>query len=204
MNTLPLLARGVLAANVLVAGAVGVPSLLAPARAARTIWEGTTPANGAALRVVGAFWTAIALVSLFAVLRPATAERLAPVLLVQLLYKGAWLAAVAGPALARGDWRAARHRRLLCGVGRGAAPCHPLAGLVERRPVTRPRLPSRRLHGILSLDRSPLNYSREHADLATPERRRTMLRHVITGSPQPRDDGEAPQPNAVTRGEGLS
>lgn len=104
MNTLPLLARGVLAANVLVAGAVGVPSLLAPARAARTIWEGTTPANGAALRVVGAFWTAIALVSLFAVLRPATAERLAPVLLVQLLYKGAWLAAVAGPALARGDW----------------------------------------------------------------------------------------------------
>ena len=91
--------RLVFAANVVVAGVVGVASLLDPRRAALTVWQGTVAGDDAALRVVGAFWCAVALLSLVALLAP---ERFAVLLLVQLLYKGAWLLVVAAPAIARG------------------------------------------------------------------------------------------------------
>lgn len=92
--------RFVYLANILVAGAVGLTSLLAPARAARSVWQGTVAGDDAAVRVVGAFWCAVALLSLVALRAP---ERFTVLLLVQLCYKGSWLLAVAAPALARGD-----------------------------------------------------------------------------------------------------
>lgn len=92
--------RFVYLANVLVAGTVGLTSLLAPARASHTVWQGTVSGDDAAVRVVGAFWCAVALLSLVALRAP---DRWAALLLVQLCYKGSWLLAVAAPALARGD-----------------------------------------------------------------------------------------------------
>lgn len=82
-------------ANILVAGWVGLTSLFAPAVAVRSVWQGTTSADGASLRVVGALWTSIALLSLFGLFNPLG---FAPVLLLQLIYKGGWLLAVALPA----------------------------------------------------------------------------------------------------------
>lgn len=90
--------RLVYLANILVAGTVGLASLLAPRRAARTVWQGTIAGEDAAVRVVGAFWCTVALLSLCGLVAP---ERFVVVLLVQLGYKGAWLLVVALPARLR-------------------------------------------------------------------------------------------------------
>jgi len=92
--------RVVFAANVLVAGIVGIAVLFGD-RAASNILEITTTPPPAS-RITGAFWLAIALVSVLGAMRP---ETWAPVLVIQLLYKGAWLLAVVIPAFARGDTR---------------------------------------------------------------------------------------------------
>ena len=82
-------------ANILVAGWVGLTSLFAPVTAVHSVWQGTTSADGASLRVVGALWTSIALLSFFGLFNPLG---FAPVLLLQLIYKGGWLLVVALPA----------------------------------------------------------------------------------------------------------
>jgi len=89
----------VFAANVVVAGLVGVLSLWWPEVAARTVFQSTAGASPA-MTIAGAFWTSIALLSLAGCFFPA---QLSAVLLVQLFYKGLWLAAVAVPALVRGE-----------------------------------------------------------------------------------------------------
>ncbi len=88
--------RFVFAANVLVAGAVGLSSLLGGAGALRTVWQAPLDPASQPVRVVGAFWTAIAVLSLGGLFFP---RAFAAVLLVQLIYKASWLAVIALPAL---------------------------------------------------------------------------------------------------------
>ncbi len=96
------LLRLVYAANVIVAGAVGLTSLLAPVTAARTVWQQSAMPNDAAIRVTGALWTAIAILSVAGIRWPVA---MAPVLVLQLVYKGLWLAIVAVPAIMARDGR---------------------------------------------------------------------------------------------------
>lgn len=88
--------RLVFAANVLVAGAVGLASLFGGPSALRTVWQAPLDPASQPVRVVGAFWTAIAVLSLCGLVWP---RPFAAVLLVQLVYKASWLAVVALPAM---------------------------------------------------------------------------------------------------------
>lgn len=89
-----LLLRVVYAANVLVAGQIGVTALFAPARAAATVFQGAVePSEG--LRVVGALWLAIAVLSVVGLFSPRAMQ---PVLLLQIIYKGSWLLVAGIPA----------------------------------------------------------------------------------------------------------
>ena len=91
--------RLVFGANVLVAGIVGAMTLFWPS-AAKALVFGNTVDPSAALRIVGSFWLAIALLSAFGVFHP---RPLLAVLVVQLLYKGLWLLVVALPAVVARD-----------------------------------------------------------------------------------------------------
>lgn len=92
--------RAVYAANVLVAGWVGITTLFRPVASERLVFQGGAVASPG-LRVAGALWTAIAVCSLAGLFWP---RSFAGVLVIQLVYKGLWLAAVAVPAmLARED-----------------------------------------------------------------------------------------------------
>lgn len=82
-------------ANILVAGWISITSLFYPARAVATIFEHTV-AYSEVIRLVGALWGAIFLLSIVGLFYP---ERMSVVLLLQLLYKGSWLLVVAYPAL---------------------------------------------------------------------------------------------------------
>ena len=88
----------VFAANVIVAGWIGVTSLWFPEQARRTVVEDTV-AYSETIRLVGAFWLTIALLSVAGLFWP---RSLQPVLLFQLLYKGTWLPFVALPAYRAG------------------------------------------------------------------------------------------------------
>ncbi len=84
--------------NVLVAGPIAVASLANPKRAAVTVFGDAYKANEV-MRLVGCFWLAITVLSIFGLWRPIT---FSPLLLLQLLYKGVWLIVVALPALRKG------------------------------------------------------------------------------------------------------
>lgn len=87
------------AANVLVAGWIALTSLVSPKLAARTVFSGAyTPTE--VMRLVGCLWLAIALLSVAGLFRP---QEFALVFLLQLLYKGTWLLAVALPAWRSGQ-----------------------------------------------------------------------------------------------------
>jgi len=81
--------------NIIVAGQIAVSSIYNPKNAAMTIFGGAYQSTEV-IRLVGCLWLAIALLSLFGLWRPMT---FAPVLLLQLIYKGTWLLVVALPAL---------------------------------------------------------------------------------------------------------
>ncbi len=98
MDTAYLAMRVVFAANIVVAGVVGTLSLFLPNVAERTVFSGTATAS-VAMQIVGAFWLAIALLSVAGLYRPVI---FAPVLVAQLLYKAGWLMAVAAPAYMAG------------------------------------------------------------------------------------------------------
>ncbi|MFM7468282.1 MAG: hypothetical protein ACKO37_02130 [Vampirovibrionales bacterium] len=92
-----ILLKSVYLANVLVAGFVGISTLWFPSFSAVHVLQGCSDANPpyTSLRIVGALWCSIALISLLGVwLNPFTYS---VVLLVQLLYKGGWLLVVALP-----------------------------------------------------------------------------------------------------------
>lgn len=82
-------------ANILVAGWISLTSLFAPEKAVATVFENTV-AYSEAIRLVGALWGAIFLLSILGLFFP---ERMSVVLLFQLIYKGSWLLAVALPAM---------------------------------------------------------------------------------------------------------
>lgn len=91
------LLRVVYAANVVVAGWIGLSCLFTEHRGALTVFEGTVePSEG--LRVTGALWLAIAVCSAWGLVRPAS---MTGVLWLQLVYKATWLLVAALPA-----WRA--------------------------------------------------------------------------------------------------
>jgi hypothetical protein len=89
----------VYAANVLVAGWIGISSLFFPDTAARTVFQQAYP-PGEAMRLVGCLWLAIAVLSGLGLWRPGP---FAAVLVLQLVYKATWLLVVAGPASRAGQ-----------------------------------------------------------------------------------------------------
>ena len=94
--------RFVYAANILVAGIVGALALFAPSLAQRVVFSGTATPS-ATMGVTGAVWCAIAVLSVGGLVWP---ERMAPVLVIQLIYKSLWLLAFALPAWRSGGAQA--------------------------------------------------------------------------------------------------
>lgn len=81
------------------AGAVGAMTLIAPVTAGRFIFANATEVD-VYLRILGALWLAIGVVALGGLADPL---RYLPVLLIQLLYKTAWLFLAAFPVLVSGS-----------------------------------------------------------------------------------------------------
>ncbi len=86
-------------AAVLGAGVVGALTLFAPQSAGRYVFFGATDIDPY-LRILGALWLSLGLVAGLGLLRPLD---FLPVLLIQLIYKSAWLATVAYPAIFNGN-----------------------------------------------------------------------------------------------------
>lgn len=86
-------------ANILVAGWIGISSTFFPKTAAQSVFSGAYP-DTEIIRLVGCLWLGIAFLSVLGLWRPIT---FSPVLLIQLFYKGTWLAVVALPALRSGS-----------------------------------------------------------------------------------------------------
>lgn len=84
----------VYAANVLVAGWIGVSSLFYPQYAHRSVFSGVYSASELT-QLVGSLWLGIAVLSLAGLYWPAN---FVPVLVLQLFYKSCWLGFVAWPA----------------------------------------------------------------------------------------------------------
>ncbi len=87
--------------NILVAGFVGMTALFFPHFSSQVVFQGTIPPNWAQ-RIVGCLWLGIAALSLLGLFQPLIYS---PVLLLQLLYKGAWLVFIAVPMMLRGELR---------------------------------------------------------------------------------------------------
>ena len=85
----------VYAANIIVAGWISITSLFLPEKAQRSVFEGSF-AYSEAIRLVGALWGAIFLLSILGLFFP---RQMSLVLLFQLIYKSSWLLFAATPAL---------------------------------------------------------------------------------------------------------
>lgn len=82
-------------ANILVAGWISISSLFFPERAAVTVFENQF-AYSEAIRLVGALWWAIFILSIVGLFFP---MQMSLVLLFQLIYKSSWLLFTALPAM---------------------------------------------------------------------------------------------------------
>ncbi len=82
-------------ANILVAGWVGLSAFFFPKTALATVFENAF-AYSESIRLVGALWFAIFILSCLGLFFP---EKMSPVFLLQLIYKGGWLLVVALPAM---------------------------------------------------------------------------------------------------------
>ena len=82
-------------ANILVAGWISITSLFYPHTALSSVFENAFEYSES-IRLVGALWGAIFLLSILGLFYP---ERMSVVLLFQLIYKGSWLLVVALPAM---------------------------------------------------------------------------------------------------------
>lgn len=82
-------------ANILVAGWISITSLWFPKTAQITVFEGNF-VYSEAIRLVGALWFAIFLLSIFGLFFP---MKMSVVLLFQLIYKASWLLFAAVPAM---------------------------------------------------------------------------------------------------------
>jgi len=81
--------------NIIVAGWISLTSLFSPKKAITTIFENSL-AYSEAIRLVGALWGAIFVLSFLGLFYP---KKMVLVLLFQLIYKGSWLLFVAIPAI---------------------------------------------------------------------------------------------------------
>lgn len=86
-------------ANILLAGWISISSLFFPELAQRTVFEKAF-AYSEAIRLVGALWGGIFLLSILGLFLP---RQMSLVFLFQLIYKSAWLLFVALPALMQGQ-----------------------------------------------------------------------------------------------------
>jgi hypothetical protein len=82
-------------ANIIVAGWISITSLFDPHKAQITVFEQNF-VYSEAIRLVGALWFAIFILSILGMFYP---EKMSLVLLFQLIYKGSWLAFAALPAM---------------------------------------------------------------------------------------------------------
>jgi hypothetical protein len=82
-------------ANIIVAGWISISSLFYPKTAQITIFEQNF-AYSEAIRLVGALWFAIFILSILGMFYP---EKMSLVLLFQLIYKSSWLLFAALPAM---------------------------------------------------------------------------------------------------------
>lgn len=82
-------------ANILVAGWISITSLFHPKTAALSVFSNAYPATET-IRLVGALWLGITILSVFGLWKPVT---FSPVLILQLIYKGSWLLVVGLPAM---------------------------------------------------------------------------------------------------------
>lgn len=82
-------------ANIAVAGWISIQSLFFPRKALSTVFENNFQYSEA-IRLVGALWGAIFVLSILGLFYP---KKMALVLLFQLIYKSSWLLFVAIPAM---------------------------------------------------------------------------------------------------------
>jgi hypothetical protein len=82
-------------ANIIVAGWISISSLFYPKTAQTTVFEQSF-AYSEAIRLVGALWFAIFILSILGLFYP---EKMSLVLLFQLIYKSSWLIFAALPAM---------------------------------------------------------------------------------------------------------
>lgn len=82
-------------ANILVAGWISITSLFFPQIAQKSVFENAF-AYSEAIRLVGALWGAIFVLSILGLFWP---QRMSLVLLFQLIYKSSWLLFAALPAM---------------------------------------------------------------------------------------------------------
>lgn len=85
--------------NVLVAGWISISCLFFPEKAQVTVFEGNF-AYSEAIRLVGALWGAIFILSGLGIFFP---EKMRWIFLFQLIYKSSWLLFAALPALRNGE-----------------------------------------------------------------------------------------------------
>lgn len=118
-------------ANIIVAGWISSSSLFFPARAQQTVFEGAV-AYSEVIRLVGALWGAIFILSILGLFYP---QQMRLVLLFQLLYKSTWLLAVALPAYWQGAAYPKGMASFFCDLGAGASFCFSLERSVWRRVI---------------------------------------------------------------------
>jgi hypothetical protein len=82
-------------ANIVVAGWISISSLFYPKRAQLTVFQNTI-AYSESIRLVGALWFAIFILSILGLFLP---QKMQLVFLFQLIYKFSWLVFVALPAM---------------------------------------------------------------------------------------------------------
>jgi hypothetical protein len=82
-------------ANIIVAGWISISSLFYPQKAQMTVFEQNF-VYSEAIRLVGALWFAIFILSILGLFYP---EKMSLVLLFQLIYKSSWLIFAALPAM---------------------------------------------------------------------------------------------------------
>lgn len=82
-------------ANIIIAGWISWSCLFFPEKAVHTVFTGTL-VYSEAIRLVGALWGGIFILSILGLFLPL---RMSPILLFQLIYKGSWLIGVAWPAI---------------------------------------------------------------------------------------------------------
>ncbi|MEM9885646.1 MAG: hypothetical protein AAF849_07125 [Bacteroidota bacterium] len=81
--------------NIIVAGQIAMSAISNPSNAAMTTF-GKAYEPTEVMKLVGCLWLGIAILSILGLFKPVV---FSPVLLIQLIYKGTWLAVVAIPAI---------------------------------------------------------------------------------------------------------